>query len=167
MFADAPAFLTRLTDPWSQLYSDSKVLETFVTFLHVAPLLLAGGLAVTLDRATLRAWRGSSDVRGRHLDDLGAAHRVVLAGLALSLLSGVLLFAADVDTFWSSWIWWTKAGLIVILLANGWLMTRAEAAVRADPAASDPSWDRLRTSALVSIALWFAITLAGVALVNV
>jgi hypothetical protein len=164
---NAPAVLSRLAEPWSKVYSDSKVIPTVVTFAHVAALLFAGGLAVTLDRATLRAARGSADVRARQVDDLGAAHRFVLWGLGLSLLSGVLLFTADLDTFWTSWIWWTKATMIVLLLLNGWMMTRAEALVRANPAESESSWRRLRTAAIVSIVLWFAITLAGVALVNV
>lgn len=163
---DAPVVLSRLAEPWSKLYSDSKVLPTVVTFAHVAALVFAGGFAVTLDRATLRAARGSADVRARQIDDLGTAHRFVLWGLGLSLLSGVLLFTSDLDTFWTSWIWWTKATMIVLLLVNGWLMTRAEAQIRANPTGADRSWRRLRTTAFVSITLWFAITLAGVALVN-
>jgi hypothetical protein len=163
---DAPAVLSRLAEPWSKAYSDSKLLPTVVTFAHVAALLFAGGLAVTLDRATLRAAPGSADVRARQIDDLSAAHRFVLWGLGLSLLSGVLLFASDLDTFWTSWIWWTKATMIVLLLVNGGMMTRAEAQVRANPAESEPGWGRLRTTAIVSTILWFAITLAGVALVS-
>lgn len=164
---DAPSALSKLAQPWSDAYGNSKLLPTLVTFAHVGALLFAGGLAVTLDRATLRAARGSADVRARQLDDLGAAHRFVLWGLGLSLLSGVLLFASDIDTFWTSWVWWTKATMIVLLLLNGWVMTRAEAQVHANPAGSDAAWARLRFTAIASIVLWFAITFAGVALVNV
>jgi hypothetical protein len=161
----APSALVRLLEPWSQLYSDSKVLPTVVVFAHIAALVLAGGLAVTLDRATLRAARGSPEIRARHLDDLGAAHRVVLSGLALSAVTGVLLFTSDVETYFTSKIFWTKATMIALLLANGYAMTRTERRIRAADDATAP-WSRLRTTALVSLVLWFAIAFAGVALVN-
>ena len=163
----APAALVRFLEPWSHLYSNSKVIPTVVLFAHIAALVFAGGLAVTLDRATLRAARGSAELRARQLDELAAAHRLVLMGLALSFVSGVLLFTADVETFFVSWIWWTKATLIVLLLANGYMMTRAETRIRSAPAAtSDVAWTRLRTTAMASFTLWFAIALAGVALVS-
>jgi hypothetical protein len=46
-------------------------------------------------------------------------------------------------------------------------MNRAERTLRGDAAESAPAWTHLRRTALVSIALWYVITLAGVALVNV
>jgi len=159
--------LTRLFEPWAHLYADSKALATIVTFGHVASLLMAGGLAVTTDRATLRALRLAASERGRHLDELAGVHRLVVTGLALSLCTGLLLFASDVESFWPSWIFWTKMGLVAVLLGNGYAMTRAERALRGDDAGSSPSWAHLRRTALVSVGLWYAITLAGVALVNV
>jgi hypothetical protein len=163
---DAPIALSRLAKPWADAYSDSKLLPTVVFFVHIGALLFAGGLAISLDRGTLRAARGSADVRSRQIDDLAGTHRFVLWGLALSLLSGVLLLASDLDTFWTSWVWWTKATMIVLLLVNGWMMTRAEEQVRANPTQSESGWGRLRVTAIVSSVLWFAITLAGVTLVN-
>jgi len=160
----APAALVKLLEPWSQAYSDSKVLPTMLVFGHIAALVFAGGLAVTLDRATLRAARGSVEVRARQLDELSAAHRLVISGLALSAVTGVLLFTADVETFFTSKIFWTKATMIALLLANGYAMTRAEARLRSDADDPDVIWKRLRTTALVSLILWFAIALAGVAL---
>jgi hypothetical protein len=44
-------------------------------------------------------------------------------------------------------------------------MTFTERALRDDPAAERP-WRRLRRSALASVALWLAVTLAGVWLTN-
>jgi hypothetical protein len=159
--------LARLAEPWAHLYADSKTVATIVTFGHVASLLMAGGLAVATDRATLRALRLAAAERGRHLEELAGVHRLVVGGLSLSVITGVLLFASDVETFVGSWIFWLKMALICVLLANGFIMTRAEGALRADAGENAPSWTRLRRSALVSVGLWYAITLAGVALVNV
>jgi hypothetical protein len=163
----APDALVSLVQPWSRLYSGSKLFPTLIVFGHIAALVFAGGLAVTLDRATLRAARGPAEFRWRQLDELARAHRLVLTGLALSLVTGILLFTADLETYFSSWIYWTKMTLIVLLLANGYLMTRAESRVRLAPnAADDEGWKRLRFTAVLSVFLWFAIAFAGVALVE-
>lgn len=161
----APAALVQLFEPWAKIYADSKVITTLVVFGHIASLMIAGGLAIALDRATMRAVR-SVDARGRHLAELAGAHRVVVAGLALSAVTGLLLFASDVETYFVSWIFWTKMGLIVLLLANGYRMTRVEAALQLAPANAEPDWGRMRAAAVVSLVLWFVIALAGVALVN-
>lgn len=159
--------LTRLLEPWAHTYADSKVIATVVTFGHVASLLMAGGLAVATDRATLRALRLAANERGRHLDELAGVHRLVVSGLTISVITGALLFASDVETFIGSWIFWGKMTLVIALLINGYLMTRAERALRGDDVGSSPSWARLRRTALVSVSLWYVITLAGVALANI
>ena len=160
----APAALVRLVEPWSQLYADSKVLPTVIVYAHITALLLAGGLAITIDRGTLRASHSSTEQRVRHLDALSAAHRFVLGGLALSAITGVLLFTADLETYFTSRIFWTKATLIVLLLLNGYMMTRAERALRSAPENEDAEWRRLRRTAVISLVLWFAIPLFGAAL---
>lgn len=160
------ASLARLFEPWSHVYASSKIVATLVTFGHVASLLLAGGLAVATDRATLRALRLAAAERGRHLEELAGAHRMVVGGIALSLVTGLLLFAADVESFYASWVFWVKMLMIAVLLANGYVMTEAERVLRADAAEGSPAWGRLRRAALVSMMLWYSITLAGVALVN-
>lgn len=162
-----PEALVRLVEPWSQWYGDSTIVPTLVVFGHVAALVFAGGLAVTLDRATLRAARGPAELRWRQLEELRAAHRFVLVGISLSVVTGVLLFAADLETYFGSWIYWTKMGLIAVLLVNGYMMTRAESRISSTPNAADEAgWKQLRTSALVSLVLWFTIAFAGVALVK-
>ena len=150
---------------WSSIYSDSKLIATLVVFGHIASLMFAGGLAITMDRGTLRAAR-TADSRSRHLVDLAGAHRIVMAGLALSAATGLLLFASDVETYFVSWVFWTKMTLIALLLANGWNMTRIGRQLRLAPADAEPGWRHLRIAALASLVLWFAIALAGVALVN-
>src|SRR3954453_1645109 len=118
--AAATSVLARLFEPWAHLYADSKTVATIVTFGHVASLLMAGGLAVATDRATLRALRLAAAERGRHLDDLAGVHRLVVGGLALSVITGVLLFASDVETFIGSPIFWLKMAMICVLLGNGY-----------------------------------------------
>jgi uncharacterized membrane protein len=159
-----PSALVTLLEPWAEAYGNSSALPTLIVFGHLAGLLLAGGTAVVLDRATLRAVHGPTDERQRQLDALQAGHRWVIRGLALSALTGVLLLTADIETYVVSAIFWTKMGLVGLLLVNGYVMTRVERGVRTAPDAA--RWNALRTHALTSLVLWFAVLLAGVALVN-
>jgi hypothetical protein len=129
------------------------------------PLLLAGGAALTADRATIRVARSSADDRARHLGDLARTHAVVLSGLALSFASGVLLFLSDVDEFLGSPVFWVKLGLIGLLLLNGFVMTLTERALSTGGNES-ALWARLRTISVLSLILWIATTLAGVVLTN-
>lgn len=161
-----PAALVQIVAPWSRLYSHSKVVSSIVTFGHIASLLMGGGLALATDRATLRAIRAAGAERTRHLDALATVHRTVLVGLTLSLGTGVLLLAADLETFLGSWVFWLKMALVALLLGNGALMGRAESALQSDGRDDAPAWSALRRSAIVSMVLWYAVTLAGVVLVN-
>jgi hypothetical protein len=156
--------LVTVLEPWANAYGNSSVLPTLVVFGHIAGLMIAGGLAIALDRATLRASAGTAEYRQRQLDDLRAGHPWVMTGLALSATTGVLLLTADVETYLASAVFWTKAGLIVALLVNGYAMTRSEARLHA--AADSTGWSQLKARAITSLVLWFAIALAGVALVN-
>jgi hypothetical protein len=162
-----PAALVRFLEPWSQRYGDHPLLSTVIVFGHVAALVFAGGMAVTLDRATLRASRGSSELRWRQLKELATAHRLVLVGLTLSVVTGILMLAADVEAYFGSWVFWGKLAMIAALLVNGWVMMRTETRIGSTPNAADAAgWATLRVTAAISIVLWFAIAFAGVALVN-
>ena len=155
--------LTNLAEPWSKLYSHSKVVSAGVTFLHVAPLVFGAGAAFLFDRMTLRVAGSSLEERQRHLHELGRIHNVVILGLGLSLISGVLMFLSDVETFLPSVFYWIKLALVALLLINGYLMTRVEKSLAARP--DDAKlWARLRTAAILSAFLWLATTLAGVVL---
>jgi uncharacterized membrane protein len=154
----APASLVALVQPWADLYSDSKVVSNAVMFVHLGGLLLGGGGAVAADRDTIRNSRTSEAEQACHLADLRLVHRIVLAGLLLTFLSGLLMLAADLETLLGLTVFWIKMGLIVLLLANGLLMTRVERTVR--PGES-PNWPRLRKVSAVSLSLWFAIVLVS------
>jgi len=56
--------------------------------------------------------------------------------------------------------------LVVALLANGFIMKRAEAALSRDELATTRSWRTLHRTAVRSLGLWFVITALGIALVN-
>ena len=161
-----PESLVNLLQPWNDFYSHSKAAETVVQFLHIGGLVLAGGLAIGADRGTLRAMRIAAADRSHYTRELGSVHRWVLTGLTIVVLSGLALLASDIETFFGSWMFWTKMGLVALLLRNGLQMTRIEAALRRDASAASPAWNRLRRTAITSLVLWFIITAFGVALVN-
>lgn len=148
--------------PWASLYNGSRLLSSGVMFSHIAGLVLGGGGAVAADRASLRAVRASSTQQASHLRELALVHRAVLWGLSLTFASGLLLAAADVETYATLPAFWTKMGLIVLLLANGVVMQRTERSLSTGNAV----WNRLHRSAIVSLVLWFAVVLASTFLVN-
>jgi hypothetical protein len=162
----APTFLVDLVQPWSDFYGHSKAAVSIVTFLHIGGLLLAGGLGIATDRGTFRAMRFPAVERSHHMAELAAVHRWVLGGLSVVALSGLAQFASDLETFWGSWVFWSKMALVGTLLVNGFLMTRTERMLQADPSETSPAWGRLHRAAWVSVVLWFATTLAGVMLQN-
>ena len=156
-----------LLKPWADFYSHSKTTETVVTFLHIGGLLLAGGLAIATDRATLRALRLETSDRSAHLRELAAVHQWVLTGLTIIVLSGVALVTSDIETFWGSWIYWVKMTLVVLLLANGFVMTRTEKTLERNAGDASLHWATLKRVAITSLVLWFTIAALGVALVNI
>lgn len=149
---------------WTSVYANHAAVRTSVTFLHIAGLIGAGGSAIVADRATLVAARGDAASRRSHLGMLRATHRIVLFGLALVIVSGILLFAADLDTFLHSRFFWLKMALVALLFINGGVLVEAE---RRAQKGSEAAWTALRATAMLSLVLWFVITLAGAALPNI
>lgn len=161
-----PHGLVELLKPWNDFYSHSKTTQTIVTFFHIGGLLLAGGLAIAADRGTMRALKIAASDRHHYTRELREVHRWVITGLVVVVLSGLLMLASDFETFWGSPIYWIKMSLVVILLANGWGMQRAESMLARDASESSPGWAVLRRTAISSLSLWFVITALGIALVN-
>src|SRR5262249_51521894 len=127
-----PETLVHALKPWADFYSHSKGAETIVQSLHIGGLLLGGGFAVGMDRPTVRALKAAPAERTVLVRELSAILTWVLTGLTIVALSGVALVAADIETFFGSWIYWLKMALVVVLLLNGYLITRAERGLATD-----------------------------------
>jgi hypothetical protein len=156
--------LSHLIESWVSLYANHAALRTGVEFVHIGGLVAGGGCAITADLATITAARAGSATRTTQLILLKRTHRIVVLGLVALAMSGLLLFAADVETFLYSRVFWLKMGLMVLLLANGALLLLGERQVkRGEPHA----WARLHYTAMASLVLWFLTTLAGAALPNI
>jgi hypothetical protein len=159
--------------PWQAAYSDSTLISTSVTTVHVVALVFGAGLAIAADRATLRHAKGDDSERLRLLGEIHSTHRPVLIALALMFASGAALAAADIKTFAGAPVFWIKLGLVTLLLMNGVVLERTEASLKKGNSLeilsedrSRKMWKRLRRSAVLSIALWTATIVAGTALVN-
>jgi hypothetical protein len=149
--------ISNFAQPWASLYNNSKVVANGVMFSHLSGLVLGGGGAVAADRASLRAVRASATQQASHLRELSLVHRAVIWGLSITFLSGILLAAADVETYATLPAFWLKMGLIGLLLGNGFAMQRAERAI----GAGGQAWARLHRTAIASLVLWFAVLLAS------
>jgi hypothetical protein len=156
-----------LAAPWATLYSNHPLIQSGVVFAHLSGLLVGGGAAIASDRAALRASHATPDARRSYLTQLHSVHRTVLAGLAVACLSGILLFTSDIKTFATSPMFWTKVGLVGLLLTNGWFLLRAERGLNRKGIEWEPGWKRLKTAAIMSLSLWLLVVLAGSILLNV
>ena len=174
--ASLVATLAHWFAPWQSAYSDSKLLETGVTSLHIAATLVGGGIAIAADRDTLRTLHTEARLGPQALEELHATHRPVLIGLALLFISGFALAAADVETFAKSPVFLVKLILVTLLCINGVFLTRTEHLLRRRVFAEltrPPSleatpalWRRLRTASWLSITLWIGTVVVGTALMN-
>jgi hypothetical protein len=151
--------LYALLDPWADLYGGSVVISTAMAASHLAGMLVGGGFAIAADRATLRALRQPAAL-AHHLDELESIHRPVLLGLALTFVTGLLMFAADFRALAGSPVFWAKMAVLAALLANGaWLRQSARALRRGRSLATIRG--RLAGSARASAALWLSALILG------
>jgi hypothetical protein len=155
--------LSTWVDSWSALYSNHAALRTAIEFAHIGGLLAGGGCALAADLATVRSARAPDAQRAIELQLLRRTHAIVILGLAALFVSGLLLFAADVDTYLYSRIYWTKMALVALLILNGALLWNGERRVANG---APGAWAQLHYTAVASLILWLIITLAGAALPN-
>ena len=157
------SIIANAAEPWAKIFSHSKAVSAGTLFFHLAPLLIGGGVAFAADLGTLRAFRRDGAERSRQVAELAGTHRLVIFGLALSFISGILLFLSDVETFLGSIFFWIKLACVGLLLVNGLVLTRVEASLARTPN-DDRLWGRLRTVAILSATMWIVTTLVGVVL---
>jgi uncharacterized membrane protein len=151
-------------ETWNSFYSTHAAIRTVVGFAHIIGLVAGGGCAITADLATIIHARDRAAARSTQLHLLERTHAIVVGGLIALTLSGLLLFAADIQTYLPSRVFWIKMTLLALLIVNGALMLAGEKRVaRGEPRA----WTRLHHFAVASLVLWGLITLAGAALPNI
>lgn len=159
--------LVELAKPWARFYSKSTPAQNIILFAHLAGLLGGGGLAIAADRTIWKVRAAPDEVRMRVLAEVSGVHRPVIIGLVFAVLSGALMTAADLETYVTSPVWWTKMCVVALLLANGaWLRSIERTALR-NPAMTPAVWAKFTLSSRLSLALWFAVVLIGVALGNI
>lgn len=164
------ALLTAL-QPWADLYAQSGWLPLVFLTTHVLSLVVAAGVALAVDRRVLRVTTASVDDAAPStaalLDELTDAHPLVMRALAITLLSGIAMATADLGTYATSRVFWSKMGLVALLLVNGQLMRHAERQLaERQLAAESMRMAALRSSALRSVLLWGGIIVLGVVVSN-
>jgi hypothetical protein len=154
-YPDAPAWAAALeASAWGVAMRDSSFLYPLANVLHVLGLILLIGPILVLDLRLLGVGRGIALPPAYTL--LSGFSR---AGVALMLLTGFSLFAADARPLSGSTVLWVKWGLIAVGLANAvWFQVRWRARLAtwdADPPAAG------RVQAAASLALWLAVAVCG------
>ncbi len=115
--------LTHFAEPWATAYDNSKLLMNAVMFSHIGGFP-SRGLALGGGPVGVRATGADAAVRRVHVAELNAIHTPVVIGLAISFVSGFLLFFADVPTFAVAPIFWIKMAFLALLLGNGAVLRR-------------------------------------------
>jgi uncharacterized membrane-anchored protein len=154
-----PAFLASAVESWAGFYDHHQLVSVTVRYLHLAGLVLGGGAAVAADRQVLKASRTEPSQRPGVVASLDAVHRVVVPALVVMVATGILMTAADSETFFASRLYWFKMSMVGLLLLNGIGLARAERAVSGE---KPKGWLWLGLTSAASLVLWLAIVFAGV-----
>jgi hypothetical protein len=89
---------------------------------------------------------------------LHKAHPYVIAWTAVLAMSGALMMAADISTFWSSRVFWIKVTLVALLCTNGVAMLLIENRTRR---AGINQWNSLVLVSTFSAILWLTTLFVG------
>jgi hypothetical protein len=154
-----PASLASAVEAWAAFYDGHHAVSVTVRYLHLAGLVTGGGTALAADRQVLMALRTGPAQRATVLAALRDSHRVVVPALAVVMATGALMTAADSATFFALRLYWSKLGLVGLLVLNGLGLLAAERALERGPGRS---WRGLGLASAASLVLWLAILLAGV-----
>jgi hypothetical protein len=154
-----PAFVASAVESWAAFYDHHQLVSVGVRYLHLAGLVVGGGTALAADRQVLVAVRSGPSARSAVVAALDASHRVVVPALAVVVATGLLMTASDAETFLGSRLYWSKMGLVGLLLLNGIGLLAAERAVAGE---RSRGWRWLGLTSAASLFLWLAILFAGV-----
>ena len=147
---------------WSEYYGNHQAVSVAVRFIHLVGLVLGGGTALFIDRQVLRAARGNEEEKHEALRYLRNAHALVIPWLATLGITGILMTAADTETFLVSRVYWIKMAVVALLAVNGGVLLLAEKRVMQLGAAK--TWSRLVTVSTISFLLWIGALLMGILL---
>lgn len=149
-----------MTTWWSAYYSDHQMVSLLIRYLHLAALMIGGGTALAIDRVVLGTARTSTDDRRRAaFTAMQGSHRVVVPALVIVTASGVLMAAADWDTFVASRLFWAKMISFGLLVINGMALVAAERAYAKETEVS--MWRRVVLASGASCVLWLLILWIG------
>jgi hypothetical protein len=123
---------------------------------HIVGLALLFGAIVPLDLRLLGVWRTVP---------LAAMSRILLpvaiAGLALAVPTGILLFSVRATEYAATPLLWIKFALIACAIANALLLRLSLAWAVAEHSDLSGTMPRLQLAGALSIGLWLAVILAG------
>lgn len=152
--------MSSVTSWWSGYYSDHQMISLSIRYLHLAALMVGGGTALAIDRVVLGTARTRTDDRRRAAwQAMQGSHRVVVPSLIIVAATGVLMTAADWETFEVSWLFWTKMITFVLLIANGALLVAAER--RYSQNSGVEMWRRVILASGASVLLWLLVLWIG------
>jgi hypothetical protein len=150
-----PAWAAALeTSGLGVLMRESSVLYPLANIAHILGLVFFAGTIILLDLRLLGF--------ARSLPALAVARvltPIMLAGLAVQIASGVLLFSADARPLWNNPVMQVKAALIVFGLANAVVFRALWNRRLADWDVSAPGL--ARTQAGLSMLTWIGVAICG------
>jgi len=123
---------------------------------HLIALAVFGAAVLIVD---LRLWdRG---LRERSVADVARnAQPLLLGSLALMLITGYMLLAADAERYYYNPAFWSK--MVFLFIALVFTFTVRQTVAMSDQTRVGPFWGRL--VALVSLALWSGVGIGGKAI---
>ena len=155
---ELPPGLLEALQPWADLHANHLVVSVGLTFLHLAGLVVGGGAAIGADWRAIRA--ATEEARREAAAQMHVHHPTIRTALAVVLMSGIGMAAADLEVYAASTVFLVKMTLVAVLVANGLLLQRAAARAARDP----QHGARLAATSAVSLVVWLGLVLAGAVL---
>ena len=153
-----PPSVTSFLEWWSAYYGDHHAISITTRFMHLAGIVVGGGTAITADGAALRARRDWARRKDAVVAAMAEAHWVVVPSLGVIVATGLMMTAADTETFLNSRMFWSKMALFAVLVLNGAGLVAAE---RAAARSTESAPGVLTAVSGVSLVAWLGVLLLG------